>query len=160
MRRARDATCSAVDLHYEKASNNGLFYVVNRGYDFCQYFNFGQHLNKLSYLGKHVSQKPIEGMCFLPPRTHNQAAGEVSRALTLYDSQAEYVSFYRPDGELMETQTDPAKDAEPAPLEDWLMMRQPIDSTYVAFEKAVNETAVATKEWLAPDNSWRVMPTA
>jgi hypothetical protein len=146
---------SHVDLHYEQATNNGLFYVVNRGFDFCQYFTFGEGLNKLSYLGKHVSQKPIEGMTFLPQRAVNLASGEVSRAFTLYEGQAEYISFYNQGRDLVQ-QMDPVKDVEPTSIDDWRMHRGPADATYVAFEKAVAETAAATKEWMQPDRAWPV----
>lgn len=95
-------------------------------------------------------------MTFLPQRTHNFAVGEVSRAFTLYDRQAEYVSFYKHGGDMLDQPVEPVKDKEPTSMDDWRIMRGPVDATYVAFEKAVTETALATKEWLSPENAWPV----
>lgn len=86
-------------------------------------------------------------MTFLPQRTHNFAVDEVSRAFALYDRQAEYISFYK-QGDMMDAPIEPEKEVEPSSIEDWRMMRGPVDATYVAFEKAVNETSQATKDWL------------
>ena len=101
-----------IHMNYEELGTDSYLFIQNRGFDFCQYFNFSKQLDQLSYLGKYVS-KPCEAMAFVPRRALNTANGEVAKALCLHGRQAEYVSFNRTDIDEFAFGVDLSEDPEP-----------------------------------------------